>query len=417
MNRVLLLALGVLSAIGGFVDIGDLIFNAQAGATFGYQLLWVLPIGVLGIITYSEMCGRVSAASGRTVFDAVRERLGFQFGMATLFAGGIVSVMTLIAEIGGVALAMQLLVDGPYRLYAAVAVIALGLCIARMTFTVIENTFSMFGLALIVFVVAAIVSGVDWSNFFAGLVPHVPSPHHADGATDNPISYAYFVVGLIGAAMTPYEVYFYSSGAIEDHWTLKELGVNKSTAILGYALGGTLSAALMVVAAQHLLPHGRSPETISSIAHMVEAPLGAIGVGVAAIGILFATGGAAIETVLSAAYAICQSFGWEWGVESGIKGAPRFTLLWPVLLIGAGLVTLTGIDPVMVTEHSVIFSTIALPLTYLPILLVANDRRYMGDVVNGRVANTLGIVYFALIMVIAVAAIPLMVLSHSGTAT
>ena len=63
MNKVFGIALGILAAVGGFVDIGDLVFNVSAGATFGYQLLWVLPIGVTGIIVYSEMCGRVAAVS------------------------------------------------------------------------------------------------------------------------------------------------------------------------------------------------------------------------------------------------------------------------------------------------------------------------------------------------------------------
>ena len=80
MSKLFNLALGILAAIGGFVDIGDLVFNTAAGATFGYQLMWVIPIGVGGIIVYSEMCGRVAAVSGKAVFDAVRERTGFRPG-------------------------------------------------------------------------------------------------------------------------------------------------------------------------------------------------------------------------------------------------------------------------------------------------------------------------------------------------
>ena len=76
MKRLLQITLGILSAIGGFVDIGDLVFNAQAGAKFGYSLIWVVFVGVLGIIVYSEMCGRIAAVSGRPVFDLVRERAG-----------------------------------------------------------------------------------------------------------------------------------------------------------------------------------------------------------------------------------------------------------------------------------------------------------------------------------------------------
>jgi len=75
---------------------------------------------------------------------------------------------------------------------------------------------------------------------------------------------------------------------------------------------------------------------------------------------------------------------------------------------------MTGYDPVKLTEYSVIFSVVALPLTYLPILLIANDRTYMGSHTNGRLANVLGVVYFAIILLVAIAAIPLLVLTNGG---
>ena len=115
VKNVLAVALGMLSAIGGFVDIGDLVFNTQAGATFGFQLLWVVVVGVVGIIVYSEMCGRVSAVAKRPVFDLVRERTGFGAGLMTLVASEVVSLMTCAAEVGGVAICLQLLSGLPYR--------------------------------------------------------------------------------------------------------------------------------------------------------------------------------------------------------------------------------------------------------------------------------------------------------------
>ena len=61
-----------------------------------------------------------------------------------------------------------------------------------------------------------------------------------------------------------------------------------------------------------------------------------------------------------------------------------------------------------------IFSIPVLPLTYLPILLIANDRAYMGSHANGRIANVFGVAYFAIILLVAVAAIPLLVLTNGG---
>ena len=86
-----------------------------------------------------------------------------------------------------------------------------------------------------------------------------------------------------------------------------------------------------------------------------------------------------------------------------------------MLLLLALVIAETGVDPVLVTEYSVIFSVVALPLTYLPILLVANDADYMGEHRNGRLANALGWTYFVIILVIAVSAIPLMLITNGGT--
>ena len=97
-----------------------------------------------------------------------------------------------------------------------------------------------------------------------------------------------------------------------------------------------------------------------------------------------------------------------------VAGAPRFTLSWIVLLILAMLAVMTGVDAVKLTEFAVIFSVVALPLTYLPILLVANDKAYMKEYVNGRLANVIGILYLVIIMIVALTAIPLMLLTNLG---
>jgi Mn2+/Fe2+ NRAMP family transporter len=407
LKNVLAVALGIFAAIGGFVDIGDLVFNTQAGAIFGFQLLWVVVVGVVGIIVYSEMCGRVSAVAKRPVFDLVRERAGFGAGLGTLVASEVVNLMTCAAEVGGVALCLKLLSGLPYRLLIPLAVIGLAVSCWVLPFRWIERVFGYLGLGLLVFVVAAIKLHPDWGQVAHGFVPG----SHSGGGL---LVYLYFVVGILGTAMSPYEVYFYSSGVVEDRWSLKDLGLNKVTAIIGYALGGTLSMALMIVAAVLFLPSGISPQFLGTPALAAEHTVGQVGLLLALVGILFAVGGAAIETSFSGAYNLAQFFGWKWGKKERPAAASRFTLSWLVIFALAFLVVMTGYDPVKLTEYSVIFSVVALPLTYLPILLVANDRTYMGASVNGKLANFFGVLYFIVIVAIAVAAIPLMLLTHGG---
>jgi manganese transport protein len=154
VSKVLGLALGILAAIGGFVDIGDLVFNVSAGATFGYQLMWVVVVGVIGIIVYSEMCGRVAAVSGKAVFDAIRERLGFKPALGALVASEVVNLMTLAAEVGGVAIALQLLCGLPYRWLIALAVVGLAVVIWMTSFEWLERIFGYGGLCMLVFLVS-----------------------------------------------------------------------------------------------------------------------------------------------------------------------------------------------------------------------------------------------------------------------
>ena len=406
MSKVLGLALGILAAIGGFVDIGDLVFNVAAGATFGYSLMWVVVIGVIGIIVYSEMCGRVAAVSDKAVFDAIRERVGFKAGLGALVASEVVNLLTLAAEVGGVAIALQLLSGLPYRWLLVLAVAALAVVIWVTSFEWLERIFGYGGLCMLVFAVAAVKLGPSWGDVGKGLLPQLPS--------HDKLLYAYFAIGLLGAAMTPYEVYFYSSGGVEDGWTSKDIGLNRANAILGYGLGGLLSFSLMIVGGALFLRHGVSPEHLGTIALGADNPLGKIGLLLALLGILFAVGGASIDTVFSGAYNLAQFCGWEWGRYRHPRGAPRFTLTWLVLLVLALAIVMTGVDPVVLTEYAVIFSVVALPLTYIPILLVANDESYMGRYRNGRLANALGLVYLVVIMVVALTAIPLMVLTNVG---
>jgi Mn2+/Fe2+ NRAMP family transporter len=404
--KIFQVALGILAAIGGFVDIGDLVFNVSAGATFGYQLLWVIVVGVVGIITYSEMCGRVAAVSGKAVFDVVRERLGFRVGLWALVSAQVVNLMTLTAEVGGVAICLQLLSGLPYRWLIVIACVALAVVVWVTSFEWIERIFGYGGLCLLVFAVAAAKLHPVWGAVGHGFVPHVE--------TKSPLLYAYFAVGLLGAAMTPYEVYFYSSGGVEEQWGPKDLGLNRANAIIGYGLGGFLSFALMIVGGSLFLDKGIEPEFLGSIALGAEVPLGQIGLVLALVGIVFAVGGAAIDTLFSGAYNLAQFLGWEWGRYRHPSGAPRFTLTWAILLVLALGAVMTGVDPVQLTEYAVIFSAVALPLTYVPIMLVANDRAYMREYRNGRLANVLGIIYLVVIMVVAVSAVPLLILTNVG---
>jgi Mn2+/Fe2+ NRAMP family transporter len=408
MKKIFAVALGIFTAIGGFVDIGDLVTNALVGSRFGMSLAWVVFVGVLGICVFAEMSGRVAAVSGRATFDLIRERLGPRMGLANLVASMAVTFLTFIAEIGGVALALQLATSVNTFLWIPIVGAAVWFVLWRVKFAVLENAFGLAGLSLIVFAVAVWKLGPDW----AALWQQASNPSVSQ--QESHTTYFFYAVGLFGAAMTPYEVFFFSSGGVEEHWTAKSLKTMRANVFLGFPLGGLLSLSIAAVTAIVFLPLGIHVGSLGQVALPVGLAFGKIGIALVLLGFFAATFGAACETGLSVGYSVAQYFGWQWGKYVEPLRAARFHTVILLSTIAAIGVLLTTVDPILLTEYSVVFSAIALPLTFFPILVVANDRTYMGEHTNGRVANALGSIYLVFILVAAAAAIPLMIVTKAG---
>ena len=408
MKKFAAITLGILTAIGGFVDIGDLVANAEVGARFGFSLAWVVVVGVIGICVFAEMAGRVAAVSTRPVFDLVRERLGARAALANLVASSFVNFLTVAAEVAGIALALELASSVSYLLWIPVTALAVWVVIWRVKFETMERIFGLAGLSLVAFAVAFWHFGPDWGSVLHDVShPSVPSGEgHA--------TYLFFAVSLFGAAMTPYEVFFFSSGAVEEGWTQAELNVNRANVVIGFPLGGMLSLSIMGMAALILAPRHIAVSSLAQVALPTTLVLGKLGLVFLLIGFFAATFGAALETALSSGYIISQFFGWQWGKRVRPADSPRFHAVVLVSLVLAAMLVLTSIDPIKVTEYSLVLSALTLPLTYFPILVIANDPDYMGDDTNSRLGNALGSVFLLVVLVASVAAIPLMIATKAG---
>jgi Mn2+/Fe2+ NRAMP family transporter len=188
----------------------------------------------------------------------------------------------------------------------------------------------------------------------------------------------------------------------------------RANVFVGFPLGGLLSLAVAASAYLVLMPASIQVDSLGGVALPVVEATGKIGLAFVLLGFFAATFGAACETSLSIGYSVAQYFGWQWGKFVEPLRAARFHTVLLLSTIAAVAVLLTTVDPIMLTEYSVVFSAIALPLTYLPILVVANDRVYMGRHANGRLANALGSVYLVVILVASLAAIPLMIVTKAG---
>lgn len=409
MKKLLGITLGIMTALGGFVDLGQIVFTSQAGALFGYELLWAIVIGTIAIIVYMEMCGRVAVVAQEPVFAIVRTHMGNKFGLAVLIASNLLNLITCAAEIGGVAVILHLLTGWPEKALMVCGCIAIASMIYLSRFQWIERVFGLSGLLMIVFALSAVYLHPDWSAVGRGLWPVFlqPDSRHA-------LLYAYFSVGIFSAMLMEYEVHFYSTGAIEEDWKPKDLGENFMVASLGSILGSALTVGLMILGAVLFLPRHIFPELLSTTIVAGALPFATKGLVIALFGALACIGGAAIETALSGAYNVCQFYNFEWGKNRPAKDVPIFTVVWVGMFLLALIIALTGIRPLQLVNISIIFGMVVMPFTYYPILRAAADKKLMGKHVNTTFDTIIGAGFLILITAAAIAAIPLMVLTNSG---
>jgi Mn2+/Fe2+ NRAMP family transporter len=228
VKKLLQLTLGVVTAIGGFVDIGELVANSEAGARFGVALVWAILLGLAGIILYAEMAGRIATLSERPVFDLIRERLGPRVALTNLVASVSVNFLTLIAELCGVALSLQLASSVSYLLFVPLAALAVWIIVWRMSYETMEQVLGIMGLALLTFAIAVWRLHPDYH----ALLRHATHPTVPQGQ-GHP-TYFYWAIEVFAGTIMPYEMFFFSSGAVEERWTRRDLVLNRANVYLGF---------------------------------------------------------------------------------------------------------------------------------------------------------------------------------------
>jgi NRAMP (natural resistance-associated macrophage protein)-like metal ion transporter len=399
VKKILQITLGIVTSVGGFLEIGSVTTAAQAGAQFGYKLLWAILLGTLCLIFLVEMSGRLAAVSKHTVVEAVRERFGFPFFFFVLLGTVIVAFMVLVAELGGMGFALQILTGVGFPWWTFPVAFIVWLLMWKATFSLIENGASLLGLVTISFVVAAVKLHPDWSNAASGLVPTFPESDKA--------RYWFLAVSILGASISPYLMFFYSSGAIEDEWDRSYIPINRIIAGFGMSFGGFLSMAVLLVAALALLPRGIQVDTFQQAALLMTTALPKWGFYLFALSMLFACFGAALEISLAIAYFFSQGFGWNWSEDIEPSSNSRFAFVYTLIILLATIPLLFGIDPIKVTMMSMALTSATLPLAIVPFLFLMNDPIYLGKHRNGWISNAVVGIVILISFVLAVISIPL----------
>lgn len=405
MKKALVLALGVVTGVGGFFDVGNLATSLQAGASFRFQLLWAVLLSTIVIIFLVEMSGRFSAVTRKALPDAIREHFGFTFWLVPFLVLTVVHLLILAAELGGIAFALHLITGLSLRLLILPVAILVWLFLWRSTFSTIENSSSLLGMVTLCFVVAAWVHRPPVHAVLRGALPSLP--------THDPANYWFIAVSIIGAVIAPYLLYFYSSGAVEEEWDASYIPVNRAVAVLGMGFGSVISLAAIVVAGVVFAPRGIRVDDYHQAALLLTRAFPYWGFLLFAASMGIACLGAAVEVALSMAYSFAQTFGWNWGVDLEPKEDARFSMVYTVTIFAGALFILAGIDPLKLTLMTMVLSAAVIPVVAIPMLLLMNDRELLGEHANGWFSNvvTAGIVVLTLIL--ALVSIPLTIVGGS----
>jgi Mn2+/Fe2+ NRAMP family transporter len=348
------------------------------------------------------MSGRFSAVSKHTIVDATRERFGFPFFAIVLLGMVLVAFMVLVAELGGIGLSLQILTGLGFPWWAVPVSFVVWLLMWKGTFDLIENGVSLLGLVTICFVVAAVKLHPDWHAAAHGLLPSLEG--------DQKAKYGFIAVSILGASISPYLMYFYSSGAIEDKWDVTYVSINRVIAVLGMSFGGLLSMAVLVAAALALKPNGIDIQKFEQAALLMTTALPKWGFFLFAVSMLVACLGAALEISLAISYFFAQGFGWSWSENLTPSKDARFCLTYTIIILLAAVPLIFGIDPIKVTMISMALTAATLPLAIVPFLFLMNDPIYLGEHRNGWISNSVVGIIILISFVLAVISIPLQII-------
>jgi Mn2+/Fe2+ NRAMP family transporter len=373
------LLLGVVTSIGGFVEVGSISTSAQAGAEFGFQLLWAVAIAAAMLALLTEMSGRLAVMSKRTIAAAVRERFGIHFHVVPLCAELVLDVLLLTAELGGAAIAVKLLTGIGFQWWVLPIALIVWMILWVSRFSVVEYGIGLLGLVTLSFVLAAWRLGPDAGDVARSFIPSLPS--------HDSVRYAFLAISIVGATVSPYLLNFYSSGTIEEDVTQDELWVNSATAYGGNLFGSLVSMGILVTSAMVIEPLQIKVDSYEQAALMFVPAFGSWAVGVFALSLAIGCIGAALEISLNIGYVLSQVFGWSWSANKPRAENARFTCAFTFVLMTAAAIGVMGFDPLRLTMISVALTVVVMPLMVLPFLVLMNDAQFVKNQTNSVAGN------------------------------
>ena len=371
--------------VSGFADndAGGITTYSLAGVQFGYELLWVILASQVVLFFTQEVGARLGLATGQGMTGLIRERFGVRWATFAAVTMLVANLGTTVAEFAGIGAALDLF-GVPVPVSAAISAVAVVLLISAGSFSRVQYAFVAVGVGVsLAYIASAVLAHPDWGRAATSLV----IPH---GALTN--AYWLAVVGTVGTTITPWGQAFIQAYVVDKRLGPEELVPERIDVGLGTLITNVVAAFIVVACAATLWATGQGAHVDPNTFTAADAARALAPVAGPAAEVLFAVGLLAASLLglgvvpLSSAYTACEAFGWETGVDWRWREAPAFySFLALFVAFPAAFVLLlpaSSLVPVMFLSQ--VLNGLLLPFILVFVMLLANDKRVMGDLRSGR---------------------------------
>jgi NRAMP (natural resistance-associated macrophage protein)-like metal ion transporter len=364
-------------------DSGGIFTYSQAGAQYGYLLLWTLIPITVALIVVQEMCGRMGVVTGKGLSDLIREEFGLRLTFIIMVLLVVVNYTNVVTEFIGIAGSMHLFHVSKFVSVPVCAFLVWAL-VLRGDYKTTEKVFIVASLVYIAYIFAGVLAAPNWHDALKATVTLPPQTVWHDK------QFVYMVVGMVGTTIAPWMQFYMQSSVVEKGIRVKDYAASRLDVVVGCFFTDIISWFIVVACAATLFLHGMGAIQVAADAAEAMRPLaGDYAFILFSFGLFNASFFAASILPLSTSYTVCEGLGFESGVDKSFKEAPFFYWLYALLIVGGGLTVLLLPDSQLVNVAilSQVLNGVLLPVIIILMLLLINRRDLMGNHKNSTVWN------------------------------
>jgi len=370
-------------------DANGIATYSVAGAHFGYRLLWTLVLSTVALAMVQEMVARMGAVTGKGLADLIRERFRVRLTVFIMIVLVLANWANTIGDFAGVAGAMEIFGVSRY-LAVPLAVVLVWLLVVRGSYRLVERVFLAATLIYVTYVISAVLAKPPWGEVLRTVLTPSWSFDRA---------YVFLVIGLIGTTIAPWMQFYQQAAVVDKGIGARDYADARLDTFLGVISLNAVAFFIVVACGATLFARGVEVRNAADAAVALAPLAGPYAAGLFAIGLLNAGLFSVAIIPLSTAYAVCEAFGWEAGLDRTAREAPVFVGLFTALIIASALVILIpGIPLIPVMLLSQVLNGMLLPFVLVFLILLTGDREIMGQHRNSRVFSA-----FAWVLVVALA--------------